>query len=118
MKSSTYFEQIYLYSLPVDFRKSINGLSSLVESELKYNLFSKSLFVFFCENRKRIKILYWDETGFALWYKRLEKDRFPIPKEFKNNSFELSSKELEWILSGVDFWKLTPHKKLLYEVSS
>jgi transposase len=118
MKTPADFEHIYLFSRAVDFRKSINGLSALVESKLEHDLFGASLFVFFCENRKKLKILYWDKTGFALWYKRLEKDRFPLPKNIEGKSFELTANQLEWILSGIDFWKLEPHKDLKFEKTS
>lgn len=68
--------QVYLHKQPVDFRKSINGLSLLVEQEMQLSPFSGALFVFCNQQRTRLKVLYWDSTGFCLWYKRLEKDKF------------------------------------------
>ena len=67
---------IYLYREFVDFRKSINGLAALVESETDLPLDSGALFLFTNKQRDKMKVLYWDKTGFALWYKRLEKDKF------------------------------------------
>lgn len=52
---------------PVDMRKSIDGLSYLVEPMLKQNLASGNLFVFVARDRSKVKCLYWDRTGFALW---------------------------------------------------
>ncbi|WP_299020014.1 IS66 family insertion sequence element accessory protein TnpB [uncultured Photobacterium sp.] len=75
---------IYLYRHFVDFRKSINGLAALVESETTLALDSGALFLFTNKQRDKIKILYWDTTGFALWYKRLEKDKFKWPVREKN----------------------------------
>ena len=85
------FDEVFLHQGTVDFRKSINGLSEIVQNDLAFNLFGKYLFVFLCKNRKKIKILYWDETGFALWYKLLEKDRFPWPKVGEKRSSSVLS---------------------------
>lgn len=114
MKALSKFTQIYLHREPVDFRKSINGLSSIVQEEMKLNAFDSGLFVFICTRRKRIKILYWDRTGFALWYKRLEEDLFPWPKHLEEDVIQISPKELEWILDGINIWKIKPHADKKY----
>lgn len=114
MKSLSKFSKIYLHREPVDFRKSINGLSAIVQEEMKLNPFESGLFIFICSRRKRIKILYWDRTGFALWYKKLEEDLFPWPKDLEAETIEISSKELEWILDGINIWKIKPHKDKKY----
>ena len=62
---------IYLHRDVVDFRKSINGLMVIVEQEMQLSPFAPALFVFCNRNRDRLKVLYWDQTGFCLWYKRL-----------------------------------------------
>ncbi|APD95379.1 transposase [Alteromonas mediterranea] len=62
---------IYLYMDVVDFRKSINGLIVVVEQDMNLNPFRDALFAFCNKKRDKVKILYWDKTGFALWYKRL-----------------------------------------------
>jgi transposase len=115
MKPFSSFDSIYLWRQPVDFRKSINGLSAMVQEEMKLDAYSSALFMFGCSRRKRIKILYWDKTGFALWYKKLEVDLFPWPKEFNDEVVLLSSKELQWILDGVEYWKIKPHVEKKYE---
>jgi len=66
---------VYLHREPVDFRKSINGLSVIVESEMALSPLSGALFVFCNKKRDKLKLLYWDRTGFALWYKRLEQEK-------------------------------------------
>ena len=64
---------------PVDFRMGINGLSVLIEASLKYDPFSRNLFCFTNKRRNQIKVLYWERSGFCLWLKRLEEERFKWP---------------------------------------
>jgi transposase len=64
-------DDIYLHLDAVDFRKSINGLLAIVENELELNAFTGALFIFTNRKQDKLKCLYWDKTGFALWYKRL-----------------------------------------------
>jgi len=63
---------IYLCTTATDMRKSFDGLSGLIRSEFQREPNDGSLFLFINRRRDRIKILYWEATGFALWYKRLE----------------------------------------------
>ena len=56
---------------PVDMRKSFNGLAALVQTQWQQDVMSGQLFVFMGKRKDRVKVLYWDENGFALWYKRL-----------------------------------------------
>uniref|UniRef100_UPI0006B4A48D IS66 family insertion sequence element accessory protein TnpB n=1 Tax=Marinagarivorans algicola TaxID=1513270 RepID=UPI0006B4A48D len=92
---------VYLYRTHVDFRKSINGLTLIVEQELGLDPFNTSLYLFSNRMRDKVKILYWDKTGFALWYKRLEKARFKWPKKC-GDTFEISEQQLHWLLEGYD----------------
>ena len=98
----------------MDFRKSIDGLSLIVEGEMKLSPLSRSLFVFANRNRTRVKLLYWDKTGFALWLKRLEKEKFPWPKKFSDAVVSMTAEELKWLLSGREYWKLKPHSVVEY----
>ena len=99
---------VYLHRDPVDFRKSIDGLGAILQEELELDLFATNLFVFCCGRRKRLKILYWDKTGFALWYKRLEADRFPWPRGEYPDAVELTQEQLGWLLEGIDIWAIKP----------
>jgi transposase len=114
MISLSSFEGIYLCREFVDFRKSIDGLSAAVEA-MEFDVFKRSLFIFCSRRRNRLKILYWDRTGFALWYKRLEKDKFPWPKNDTQDVLALDAEKLRWLLSGVDIWKMKAHEILEFK---
>ena len=93
--------QVYLCTQYVDFRKSINGLAALVESELELAVLSGALFVFCNKKRYKLTLLYWDKTGFALSYKRLDKHKFKWPK-LGHGTMTLNEQQLNWLLSGYD----------------
>jgi len=108
--------QIFLCRDFVDFRKSINGLSQIVEEELQFSAMSGALFVF-CNKAKakdKLKILYWDKTGFALRYMRLENDRFKWPSQLSelDKGVELTEKQLNWLLDG---YSVIGHKALEFQ---
>lgn len=95
-----------------DMRKHINGLSAIVQEEMGEDALDGSLYLFLGSCRKRLKVLYWDDNGFCLWYKRLESDRFPWPKE-AGEKIEIDGELLSMLLSGIDFFKA--HKKLYFK---
>ena len=94
----------------VDFRKSINGLVVVVEQQLELSPLSDAMFIFSNKKRDRLKILYWDKNGFALWYKRLEKQRFKWPKDDQLSSLILSEQPPRWLLGGYDIIGHSPLK--------
>jgi transposase len=106
---------IYLHVDAVDFRKSINGLVVVVEQQLELSPFSDALFIFCNKHKNKLKILYWDKTGFALWYKRLEKQRFKWPKDNELSRLALSEQQLNWLLDGYD---IIGHQPLQYQTVS
>lgn len=106
--------QIYLHRQPVDFRKSINGLTLLVEQHMALSPFSGALFVFCNRQRDKIKVLYWDTTGFCLWYKRLEQERFKWPSRLTGDTLALSEQQWHWLLEGVDITRIQRHQPLHY----
>lgn len=102
MKMFVDVPEVYLCSQFVDFRKSINGLAAIVEGELELSVLSGAVFVFCNKGRDKLKLLYWDSTGFALWYKRLDKDKFKWPMKLNSQTMNLSEQQLHWLLSGYD----------------
>jgi transposase len=106
MRPSDELGCVYLCKQPVDMRKSINGLAALVEGTLALNPFSEHLFIFANRRRDKLKILYWERSGFVLWYKRLEKERFPWPDRDREDVVSMTGRELNWLLDGLDFFRI------------
>lgn len=106
---------VYLCTTAVDFRKGINGLAAMVEAEFSLNAFSGTLFVFTNRNRDRVKILYWEHSGFCLWLKRLEKERFKWPSFLGTGMVTLTGQQLNWLLDGIDLRHIKPHQSLHYK---
>ena len=102
--------QIYLAKGHVDFRKSFQGLSIMVESTLRQDVMSGHLFVFFNKRRDEVKILYWDHNGFCLWCKRLEQDTFKV-WDFTHTSVQIKAQDLQLLLSGFDIRRLKRGEK-------
>ena len=97
--------RVFLYRLPTDMRKSFNGLVALTESALKQDPLSGSFFVFVNRRRDRIKILYWGQTGFCIWYQQLQKGTYQLPGEDsleEQETLEVTRSQLSLILDGID----------------
>ena len=113
---------IYLAQEPVDFRLGINGLSTLIEATLRFDPFSRNLFCFTNKRRNQIKVLYWQRSGFCLWQKRLEEEKFKWPAHLSPLKSEaarppvvtLSEEQFLWLLEGLDLRHLKPHRALEY----
>ena len=112
MKMFSGVPEVFLYRDFVDFRKSINGLSLIVEQQMVLSPLTGSVFVFCNKGRDKLKVLYWDKTGFALWYKRLEKDKFKWPKKLNVASLNLTEQQLHWSFDGFD---VLGHQAVCYE---
>src|ERR1700683_5272064 len=85
--------RIFLAVEPAHLRKGFAGLAQLARDRIDQDPLSGHLFVFRNRRRDRIKILYWDRDGFALWYKRLEKGTFRFP-EAKDGRVEVTPAEI------------------------
>ena len=112
MRPDSKVEKVYLYPKPVDFRKSVDGLTALVELDIKVAVFDPVLFVFLNKARNRIKVLYWERNGFCLWLKRLEAERFKTSPDATDEAIVLTVQELNWLLDGFDLWRNRPHQVL------
>jgi len=96
-----------------DLRKAVNGLSAIVQEEMKHDPFSGNVYLFCNSERRLLKAVYWDKSGFWLSQKRLEKDTFPWPQDAEAVR-ELTVEQLQMLLAGIDFFKA--HKELYYKI--
>jgi transposase len=95
--------RVYLCLTACDMRKSFDGLHTLVRDHLELDAFAGHLFVFASRRRDRVKILYWDRDGFAIWSKRLEEGTYAVPfDDGEGQQREITAPELAAILSGID----------------
>lgn len=93
--------RIFLYNAPCDMRWGFDSLAALVQGSLSEDPLGGGLFLFRSRCGSRLKILYWDRDGYALWYKRLEEGVFRFPRG-ENPKLALRASELAMLLSGID----------------
>ena len=110
--------QIYLCTQPTDMRRGFDGLSGMVTSLLEQDPLSGQLFVFRNRNRDKLKILYWDSDGLAIWYKRLEQGTFQFPTDGKpkdelDAGVKLTQGELSLLLGGIDLRSVKKRKRFV-----
>jgi transposase len=104
--------RVYLATAPCDMRRGFDGLHALVNAVLELDAFAGHLFVFANRRRDRIKILYWDRDGFAVWAKRLEEGTFAMPfSESGEVRREITAQELGALLSGIDLSQAKRRKR-------
>jgi transposase len=104
--------RVYLCLTACDMRKSFDGLHALVREHLELDPFAGHLFVFSSRRRDRIKILYWDRDGFAVWSKRLEAGTYAVPLgEAAERRREITAQELGALLSGIDLTQASRRKR-------
>ena len=95
--------RVYLCTSPCDMRRSFDGLHALVADRLQMDAFAGHLFVFANRRKDRVKILYWDRDGFAVWSKRLEEGTYAVPfGDGAERRREITAQELGALLSGID----------------
>ncbi len=99
--------RVYWAPGPTDMRKGFDTLAALVKDRLREDPLSGHLFLFLSRGKDRLKILYWDTDGFALWYKRLEAGTFRAPAVREGQGrVELTASELAMLLEGIDLKSL------------
>ncbi len=105
--------RVYLCLTACDMRKSFDGLHALVREHLELDAFAGHLFMFASRRRDRLKILYWDRDGFAVWSKRLEEGTYAVPFEDgkAEHRREITAQELSAILSGIDLTQVKRRKR-------
>jgi transposase len=112
--------RVFLHAEPTDLRKGFDALSGLVTSAFGQDPTSGHLFLFVNRRRDRLKILYWDRDGLAIWYKRLESPgTFQLPAVARDAvSVELSPTLLALILSGIDLGSARQRKRYQRPISA
>lgn len=104
--------RVYLCTAPCDMRRSFDGLHGLVTGVMELDALAGHLFVFANRRRDRVKILYWDRDGFAVWSKRLEEGTYAMPFSSGNERrAEITSQELSALLSGIDLSQAKRRKR-------
>jgi transposase len=106
--------KVYPHREAIDFRKSINGLATLVEQSMGLDPFAGAAYVFRNRRCDRIKLLIYDRTGFWLLMKRLEQDRFVWPRR-SQTVLELTAEQLHWLLDGIDLEAVRRHPVRQYQ---
>lgn len=102
--------RIFLCREPADMRRSFDGLARMAVEFMGADPLTGHLFVFRNKRCDRLKVLYWDRDGYALWYKRLEAGAFRFP-ELADGKAEVSAAELALILEGIDVSGMTRRKR-------
>ncbi|MGX0904500.1 transposase [Roseovarius sp. MBR-79] len=97
--------RILVATQPVDFRKGHDGLTALVQSALRKDPFTGTVFVFRAKRMDRLKLLYWDGSGLVMAYKRLEDTTFTWPA-IKDGMMALNHAQFEALFSGLDWRKV------------
>ncbi|WP_028986163.1 IS66 family insertion sequence element accessory protein TnpB [Thermicanus aegyptius] len=101
--------QVYLALGSTDMRKSIDGLAVLVKESFRLDPFSNALFVFCNRKRDKLKILYWENNGFWLYYRRLERGRFQWPDHVTDQTMHVTKRQLRWLLDGLSLDQKQAH---------
>jgi len=109
--------QIFFAAGATDMRKGFNGLQGLISGVLKQDPLCGHLFLFINRRRDKLKILYWDGDGLAIWYRRLEQGTFQVPQVADDQkSAKLRSEELTMLLRGIDYRNV--HRRKRYSLAS
>ena len=109
--------RIFVCTLPTDMRKGFDTLAALVQTHLSQDALSGDLFVFRSRRGDRLKLLWWDEDGYGLFYKRLEEGSFVLPTADGQRTtagahgLVLRPAELAMLLDGVDLTHVKRHKR-------
>ena len=104
--------RIFLAKGPTDMRKGFAGLYAIVENSLKLDPLSGNLFLFVNRRRDKLKVLYWDRDGLAIWYRRLEQGTFQLPVfDLDSGCFEMKADELTMLIRGVDYTNAKRRKR-------
>jgi transposase len=103
---------IWLATAPTDMRKGFDGLVQIVIEHVQRNVLEGGLYVFFNKRRDRVKLLWWQEGGLCIWYQRLERGTFELPKVAADiRTVVLTPTELSLILGGIELSSVRQRKR-------
>ena len=99
---------VYIWQGAMDMRVSFDRLSMFIKENIGGSSIRSSLYVFLSRSRDRVKILYWDRDGYALWYKRLEAGVFKVEQRLEYE--EITGVDLSELLAGMDLSRIKLRK--------
>jgi transposase len=99
--------KLYLASKPVDFRKGMDGLASIVMNEFDLGGFSGAIFIFRSKRSDRLKLIDWDGTGLVMTYKRIEGSAFVWPR-MSDGVITINRSQFEALFEGLDWQRVVP----------
>ncbi|MGB3946919.1 MAG: IS66 family insertion sequence element accessory protein TnpB [Bacteroidia bacterium] len=105
---------IFVCGAPVDFRRAVDGLCALIIEHFESQP-QQGIYVFYNKNKNRLKILLWHHNGFMLIYKRMEKGRFPFIFSSQGNRILLEENQLQGLLLGLDWQRISDWKDINFE---
>ncbi len=114
MQVQLYGRAIWLYQEAIDFRRSIDGLCSLIHRVLQRNP-QEGIYLFYNRSRDKLKCLSYHKNGFVLLYKRLDKEKFKFNFKAQQKVCTLSVEQLSWLLAGLEWEKMSQWKELSYD---
>ena len=108
----------FMYQGICDMRKSFDGLGGIVEQQMSVNLLSGDIFIFINKRRTQVKLLMWDNDGFCIYHKRLQKGTFELPLSSGQSKVTLSALDLQLILSGIQLKSVKRRPRFKLRVSA
>tara|TARA_R110001592_G_C13141636_1_gene747378 strand:- start:1962 stop:2351 length:390 start_codon:yes stop_codon:yes gene_type:complete len=107
--------RIFVATSPTDMRKGFDGLQGLVAGTLGQDPLSGHLFLFVNRRRDKLKVLYWDGDGLAIWYRRLEQGTFQMPSiSGDRTAAEINREDLLMLIRGLDYENV--HRRKRYKL--
>lgn len=105
--------KLFVASSPIDFRRSIDGLCSIIHQEMLEDP-QAHVYVFYNKSKDKLKLIGWHKNGYVLIYKRLERGKFTFIHS-DDNSVEISQQQLSWLIAGLDWVNMSSWNELTFE---
>lgn len=93
--------KVFVSREPVNMKKSFAGLVAIIETDFKQDALTGNIFVFFNKQASKVKLIYWDRTGFAIWYKLLNQGKYRLPN-IQEKLYKISISDMNLLLEGID----------------